>query len=675
MNWLEPIEFTPCSPWPLDSYLHVSRSPSPSPPPPDSDPLFAPDSSLEQELCSNFSCCGLALHDLHSLLEHFEESHVVVLGADGRPLYPSPSPSPSSAFAHSSTSHPPPSPHASLALNYPHPGPPAPAPADSLLAPALQYAQAASTFRDLTRLARFPPDASPMSASARSDDSFPALGESICLPPALLTVAPPAPPPALPQIDTQVARAPGMDSPVSALDSAESDTAERVKAKARRGDKGRNRAERVELVHREGRERKERQRTAGGRRRDREKTFVCPRPGCTKAYLNPNGLKYHLEKGTCTVVLDSPSSGCRNAKFNRTVLFADIWHAEIWLPPHGPSWTRPLQTPSAPLPPRAARCAHAPPHVKQHPRRSSPTTPRVTCTSCPGTPPAPSSCHTAPKGQSHLPYGREPARAARIASHRARSAPPLLAPVVSATWPSTGARWHGPVHPCPHFSSSTPAPTSTSATRPRVSIYLSPLPRPALFLPHAPFRQSAARLGACDPPVGASAPGARPSAREKAATGNSRARPSLYGILSDLVRPPVALRENPGLRAWHERMLAVANVHATDRQGEQMTAIRCPVGTPGVPPPRIRASLHGLMSRSWPKYDGVAPQNLDVRFDSRHAGVLEGAAPRGLGTCSARVARPGTSSRSNRAARSQMRQGDAGPAGCREHVTAEVTGA
>ena len=24
------------------------------------------------------------------------------------------------------------------------------------------------------------------------------------------------------------------------------------------------------------------------------------RSGCIKAYLNPNGLKYHLEKGTCT---------------------------------------------------------------------------------------------------------------------------------------------------------------------------------------------------------------------------------------------------------------------------------------------------------------------------------------------------------------------------------------
>ncbi|KAL5476412.1 hypothetical protein ACEPAI_3417 [Sanghuangporus weigelae] len=32
----------------------------------------------------------------------------------------------------------------------------------------------------------------------------------------------------------------------------------------------------------------------------REKAYKCPKPGCTKSYLNPNGLKYHCAKGTCT---------------------------------------------------------------------------------------------------------------------------------------------------------------------------------------------------------------------------------------------------------------------------------------------------------------------------------------------------------------------------------------
>ncbi|KAL5504366.1 hypothetical protein ACEPAH_8440 [Sanghuangporus vaninii] len=35
-------------------------------------------------------------------------------------------------------------------------------------------------------------------------------------------------------------------------------------------------------------------------KRTREKAYKCPKPGCTKSYLNPNGLKYHCAKGTCT---------------------------------------------------------------------------------------------------------------------------------------------------------------------------------------------------------------------------------------------------------------------------------------------------------------------------------------------------------------------------------------
>ncbi|KAK3829314.1 MAG: hypothetical protein J3Q66DRAFT_410810 [Benniella sp.] len=31
---------------------------------------------LEANYCSNFSCCGLTLGDLHALLQHYEESHV-----------------------------------------------------------------------------------------------------------------------------------------------------------------------------------------------------------------------------------------------------------------------------------------------------------------------------------------------------------------------------------------------------------------------------------------------------------------------------------------------------------------------------------------------------------------------------------------------------------------------
>jgi hypothetical protein len=35
--------------------------------------------------CSNFTCCGQSLADLHELVDHFEEAHVVVIGPDGYP--------------------------------------------------------------------------------------------------------------------------------------------------------------------------------------------------------------------------------------------------------------------------------------------------------------------------------------------------------------------------------------------------------------------------------------------------------------------------------------------------------------------------------------------------------------------------------------------------------------
>ncbi|KAF8337606.1 uncharacterized protein EI90DRAFT_3043544 [Cantharellus anzutake] len=43
---------------------------------------------LKDELIQDYACCGLELHDLHALLEHFEEAHVVVL--DSPQLRPTP---------------------------------------------------------------------------------------------------------------------------------------------------------------------------------------------------------------------------------------------------------------------------------------------------------------------------------------------------------------------------------------------------------------------------------------------------------------------------------------------------------------------------------------------------------------------------------------------------------
>ncbi|KAH9980411.1 hypothetical protein BJV74DRAFT_879344 [Russula compacta] len=58
----------------------------------------------EDELCRNYTCCGLNLQDLHALVEHFEECHVVVLDPCSQQvpgqLYPNhyPAPPPNAKF-------------------------------------------------------------------------------------------------------------------------------------------------------------------------------------------------------------------------------------------------------------------------------------------------------------------------------------------------------------------------------------------------------------------------------------------------------------------------------------------------------------------------------------------------------------------------------------------------
>ncbi|KII84762.1 hypothetical protein PLICRDRAFT_179104 [Plicaturopsis crispa FD-325 SS-3] len=50
----------------------------------------------EGEMCRNFTCCGLPLPDLHALLEHFEDVHVLVYDpAAAAPPFPAPPPFPS----------------------------------------------------------------------------------------------------------------------------------------------------------------------------------------------------------------------------------------------------------------------------------------------------------------------------------------------------------------------------------------------------------------------------------------------------------------------------------------------------------------------------------------------------------------------------------------------------
>ncbi|KAI0671309.1 hypothetical protein C8Q78DRAFT_763323 [Trametes maxima] len=244
---------------------------------PDSDPLFDsyidsnacldqafvrslpsppnPPANLPQ--CSNFSCCGQSLPDLHHLLDHFEQVHVLPFPPDDRPTYSSP------VYAR------PAGPHASYILSYPQPDPPL-----HPLPPVLSSAH--GPLRVVPDVNQIPDlSLSPPSSSASSCVSSPILGEPLCLPPALFSSHPPS----------------------------SSTPSQRRRAGPHRNTKPHPRPDPLArhrlLAHASERAAPH----PGSRKRDgREKAYKCPHAGCTKSYLNPNGLKYHLDKGTCTTV-------------------------------------------------------------------------------------------------------------------------------------------------------------------------------------------------------------------------------------------------------------------------------------------------------------------------------------------------------------------------------------
>ncbi|KAF7793745.1 hypothetical protein EIP86_004863 [Pleurotus ostreatoroseus] len=346
--------------------------------------------SLEKDFCSNFTCCGLNLADMHQLLDHFEERHVVVVGRDGNPVTqplasasgPAPptfTSAPSNTLAGSS-----PASWTSVAVGYPQPFPAAdasfgcppslidtnfllPASCSPLSAPATQsfgdldldfdldflsqqqqqQQQAFDPFRldfDLESLGTRPSSPSASSTFSTpsltwSDSSSSSFGqlpfpsqpnsglsspgyssplangdvEAICLPPSLLSLQPqsaasslapslapsvapsvapsarqtPEPITAQPQQKTQQQRKDGHSDVEESREKEKRTTVGKIKAK----------------IFGSGRSERKPKSDGYSKKRDprREKAYKCPKPGCIKSYLNPNGLKYHLEKGTCII--------------------------------------------------------------------------------------------------------------------------------------------------------------------------------------------------------------------------------------------------------------------------------------------------------------------------------------------------------------------------------------
>ncbi|KAI0661892.1 hypothetical protein C8Q70DRAFT_1112811 [Cubamyces menziesii] len=213
---------------------------------------------LDQSFCSNFSCCGQNLPDLHHLLDHFEEEHVLPLPQTTDPSTPAP-----------------------YILSYPQPNPP--------LQPINHPISAAhGPLRAVPDLHHVP-DLTYSPASIASPSP-------LCLPPALFSFQPPRsctpPPHSSDDADENV-----LDSP-------------RVPSIARSSVGPQRTAKqhpRTDPLSRSRPVAQTPERPSSSRRRDgREKMYKCPYPGCTKSYLNPNGLKYHLEKGTCTNADERP---------------------------------------------------------------------------------------------------------------------------------------------------------------------------------------------------------------------------------------------------------------------------------------------------------------------------------------------------------------------------------
>ncbi|KAF8557063.1 hypothetical protein OG21DRAFT_1601835 [Imleria badia] len=198
-----------------------------------------PTPSFERNFCSNFTCCGQSLADLHELVDHFEEAHVVVIGPDGNHVHPSPR----------------------MGSN-----PDSPSAGDPSVMP---FTNAVFADRWAGIESEIPGGAQSRCASAAHTfvgefDAPPVdhMADQLGLPPASFTAE-------MECTEFEDSHAHQSRWPASSSCM----ITPGMRKKRPRGD---------------------------GVSRRRDKAHKCPRPRCTKSYLNANGLKYHLEKGRCS---------------------------------------------------------------------------------------------------------------------------------------------------------------------------------------------------------------------------------------------------------------------------------------------------------------------------------------------------------------------------------------
>ncbi|PVF94068.1 hypothetical protein CPB86DRAFT_714023 [Serendipita vermifera] len=229
----------------------------------------------EKEFCSDFTCCGTTLNDLHALVEHFEDCHVRVVPSE----FPFPVPGPTAPTTSSVVSilgaapagmdpeememeHDAPSPSSS---NSP--------PHTPLAQPGASAFDTTSVFLPYRRTSDLGPTAAyfngtPMVQRSHSIGTHP---NGPGIQPALLTRTPDdtpqSSPPATPSSNTKTLNGTRRIITGPIVPNAASDP---------------------------------RPPLPGG------KPFRCPTPNCTKSYKQANGLKYHLTHGQCSFLPPDP---------------------------------------------------------------------------------------------------------------------------------------------------------------------------------------------------------------------------------------------------------------------------------------------------------------------------------------------------------------------------------
>ncbi|KAL0953210.1 hypothetical protein HGRIS_004465 [Hohenbuehelia grisea] len=367
---------------------------------------------LEQWFCSNFECCGFSITSFHALIEHFEEHHSMVVEADGKKVYPCKSPV---------LTNPPTKPAATRQPFRPYNAgrpalsqlstqelaqPPASSSSFGFYSSAadinvdngfgfyldpdtglLQEPEGIFADYDPQGYESSPPSspspsshASYSSPSSPSSSSFPfSLPASV----APSTSASPSPrvPGSLAEMDHAALLVPSNVLPhsgsIGRKDRIKDQTLDDQGREGRVS--GSSRSERGVGSEGKGKGKGNSPQTAASAaktNKKREKMFKCPRTGCTKSYLNPNGLKYHVEKGTCT--FDSSPSATPARSPPPTAAPAPV-HTTHRLEVAAP-------TPSVPSPaPAALLASHYASANCPYPAYSVPGTPRM-----PAMSPAPS---------------------------------------------------------------------------------------------------------------------------------------------------------------------------------------------------------------------------------------------------------------------------------------------